>query len=141
MRNHIKTTLIIIAALAGAACWAFRSSGKSVPPSAEKLGAAELAEAVRVVEQALESAHDGSFYSGRQKFLKLASEPRRRRTNDETFRLLRSIRVSGDAQWDALRMKQDGEIGVLFSDERGMRISVVLQNKGGQLKVARAGTI
>ena len=38
-------------------------------------------------------------------------------------------------------MRQSGEIGLLFNDLRGARISVVLHKTGKQFKVARAGTI
>ena len=141
MRRHAKITLIVLAAIFGIACWAFRTPSGSQPPSAEKLSSTEKEEAVRFLEQALAASQEGSVYSGKQRFMKLAAEPGRRKTNNETFTLLRSIKVAPEAQWEAVRMKRDGEIGVLFRDERGAQISVVLQKKNEQLKVARAGVI
>lgn len=141
MRRHAKTTLVVLAALFGAACWAFRSSGNGLPPTTEQLDPGEKAAAVGFVERAVAAAHEGSRYAGRRNFLKLAAEPRRRVTNDETFELLRGVSIAPDAQWEAVRMKQDGEIGVLFRDDRGVRVSVMLRKNGGDFKVARAGTI
>ena len=141
MRYHAKAVLVVFAAIFGIACWTFRAHSGTQPPSAERLNPTEKEEAVRFLEQALAASQEGSVYSGRQRFMKLAAEPSRRKTNNETFTLLRSIKVAPDAQWEAVRMKRDGEIGVLFRDERGAQVSVVLQKKNEQLKVARAGVI
>ena len=141
MKHRSATILVILVLIFGIVCWASNSSGKAKPPTTETLSSAEKAEAVEFLKSALAASQEKSSYTGKRKFTNLVADPRARKTNEETFRLLRNVHIADNAQLEAVRMRQSGEIGLLFNDLRGARISVVLHKTGTQFKVARAGTI
>ena len=136
MRRSLKTTLIGLAVIGGLGYWAFRSPAPA--PSTEEIAPAEKAAAEKFFRETLAVTQERSAYSGKRKFLKLAANPRNRQLNSDSFRLLRETRVTPETPCRVIRHKKNGALELSFRDERNARILVMLENHGGQLKVAGA---
>ena len=136
MTRSVKATIAGVVLLAGLGFWALRPSAP--PPSVEEIAPAEKAAAVAFFRQALAASQERSAYTGRRKFLRLAANPRDREMNNNSFRLLRELRVTPEDRWRVVRHKKGGALEISFRDGSDDRIVVMLEERGGGLKFAGA---